>query len=733
MKIFYKILMIMAMPMSMSAQNYMDSIPVNSLDEVVISASKSLEKKSELIQRINVISSKEIANNNAQTTASLIENHGNAYVQKSQAGGGSIVIRGFEANRVVMLVDGVRMNNLIYRGGHLQNIITIDNNILDRIEILDGPASTIYGSDALGGVVNMFTRKPLLSIDDNNIFVGNAFYRYGSASNSSSAHLEFNVGTKKFASLTSLSFGQYGDLKMGREKNPFYKKFGERNFYVERYEDRDSLVVNTNPLIQKFSGYSQYDLLQKFLFKQSDFITHQINIQFSNSSNVPRYDRLTDPKGNGLNSAEWYYGPQTRLLTAYDLNYAKPGAGIDEIHAGVNYQYLVESRHNRRFGATQLSSRVEYVNIVGYHLGFVKRINRQAIRFGIDGQYSMVQSTANQKDILTLQKAPLDTRYPDGKNNMNSIAVYLTHTGKLGKHFVLSDGIRFGYTTLYSSFVDTNFFDFPFESINQKNFVLSGNLGIIYNPSEKWKIALMGSTGFRVPNIDDITKVFETAPGRIIVANNDLKAEKTINGEFNLTKFFSDKVSWENSVWATYYLDAIQVAPFQYNGQDTLIYGGVSSRVFANQNVGKAYLFGYSTNLKVSLSKRVSAIGSLNYTRGRVFTDSTDAPLDHVAPLFGKVGVTYSHAKLYAEVYSVFNGWKRVNDYSNSGEDNLQYATVDGMPAWFTMNMKVSYQVQRNLSLMAGVENLFNTQYRTFASGINAPGINLYATLKINW
>ncbi|NJN34367.1 MAG: TonB-dependent receptor plug domain-containing protein [Saprospiraceae bacterium] len=72
-------------------------------------------------------------------------------------------MRGFEASRVLLVVDGVRMNNLIYRSGHLQNAITVDQNMLDRVEVLFGTASTVYGSDALGGVVHFFTKKPLLN------------------------------------------------------------------------------------------------------------------------------------------------------------------------------------------------------------------------------------------------------------------------------------------------------------------------------------------------------------------------------------------------------------------------------------------------------------------------------------------------------------------------------------------------------------------------------------------
>ena len=119
-------------------------------------------------------------------------------------GGGSISIRGFEANRNVLVIDGVRMNNLINRSGHLQDVIKTDNSILDRLEILFGPSSTIYGSDALGGVVHMYTKKPMLASGEKKVnFCGNAFARYGSVDNELTGHVDLNIGVKKFASLTS--------------------------------------------------------------------------------------------------------------------------------------------------------------------------------------------------------------------------------------------------------------------------------------------------------------------------------------------------------------------------------------------------------------------------------------------------------------------------------------------------------------------------------------------------
>jgi hemoglobin/transferrin/lactoferrin receptor protein len=211
------------------------------LNEMIISANKIPETRSKVSQQVQVITSKTIMNLNAQSTADLVSNSGVVAMQKSQQGGGSPQLRGFEASRVLLYVDGVRMNNLIYRAGHLQNILTIDNATLERAEILLGPSSTIYGSDALGGVIHFKTKDPQLGDNGSVNFGANAFARYSSANNENSGHLDLNFGGKRVASWTSLTFSKFDDLRMGKRINPSYgKEFGLRKQYVERLMTGDT-------------------------------------------------------------------------------------------------------------------------------------------------------------------------------------------------------------------------------------------------------------------------------------------------------------------------------------------------------------------------------------------------------------------------------------------------------------------------------------------------------------
>ena len=711
---------------------------VSFLDEVTITANKFPENKKYVAQQILNLNSKYISNANAQNTGDLLASTGNVYIQKSQLGGGSITLRGFEANRNLLVIDGVRMNNLIYRSGHLQNIITTDQNSIDRIEVLFGPASTIYGSDALGGVIAMYTKKPMLSLNNKKQIELNAFSRYGTVDNEITAHVDVNAGNQKIASFTSLSFSVFGDLKSGRNKNPFYDgTYSERNYYVDRVNNKDSLMVNNKPYLQLYSSYHQYDIVQKFLLKTSPNKEHGLNVQFSNSSDVPRYDRLTDPaptvtSAAGLKYASWYYGPQTRLLAAYDFNQKSSNGFFQQIHYSINYQHVEESRHTRKFNSTSLQNRIENVNVFGANLDMNRKHNKHELRFGIDAQYNTLQSTANQLNINSGESSKLDTRYPDGKNNMLNVAAYFSHTWKKNNTVTFTDGIRAGFSNLHSTITDTSFFHLPYNDINQKNAVYSGNAAVIFNYKNGWKHSIQVSTGFRVPNIDDLSKIFESAPGAIIVPNEQLKPEKTITIETGISKYSNNKLNWENNFYYTRFFDAIVTGPFNYNGRDSINYDGSMSKVLANQNQRKAFIYGFSSNLKINLTRNLDLSIAATYTRGEIVTDSVNSPLDHIPPFMANLKANYQYQKCSLSFIVNYNGWKRIADYYLNGEDNEQYATSDGMPAWATANFRASYKFNNLLNLQAGVDNIFDTQYRTFASGINAAGRNVFVSLRFH-
>lgn len=700
------------------------------LNEVVISVTRNEEDLMKTSQQVDIITGNTIKKLNTQTTADLLQSSGSLFVQRSQQGGGSPVIRGFEASRVLLMIDGVRMNNLIYRAGHLQNVITTDQNSLERVEVLYGPSSTAYGSDALGGVIHLYTIKPVLEKTK-----GSAFVRYGSVNNEITAHADINVGTKNFASLTSITYSQFGDLIMGKSKGLYDSVWGKRYFYVERINDKDSMIQNSDPYKQIYSGYSQYDVVQKFLFAPSDNNAHLLNLQLSNTSDVPRYDRLSEINSNGkARFARWDYGPQFRAMGSYKFTHQFNSGFFNRMEILTNYQHVEESRITRNFGNAKQRTQLEKVDVAGLDVDFVHQSDKHIFHTGLEAYANFLKSTAENLNVSTAEVTSATTRYPDGKNYRHSLGLYYTHQFNISDKWVLNDGLRAEYITLYSQFINKEFFPFPFDEVKQNNIGLSGNAGLNFLPDNKTKIGILLSTGYRAPNVDDLSKVFDTKPKvQLIVPNPDIKPEKTYNAEINITRFFGDHIRWENVAYYTLFSDAIVVDKFSFNGSPTTVYAGDTVAVFAAQNKRRAFIYGFNSNIKADIGNHFSATGSVTYTYGRIITDTVNIPLDHIPPVYARVGLQYNTSKLTSEFFVMMNGKKDIKDYLLNSEDNEQYATPTGMPAWYTLNLRVGYQVQKHILVQAGIDNILDQNYRVFSSGIQAPGRNLFANLRFSF
>ncbi len=701
-----------------------------SLDEVVVYANKFAEKFKRIAQTVDVL--KTSTQLTYQGNASdILLNSGKLFVQKSQQGGGSPVIRGFEASRILTMVDGVRMNNAIYRTGHLQNIISVDNMVLERVEIIYGPSSTLYGSDALGGVINMYTKKPLLCDSNKTIVSGSSTLRYSSATQENRGNLQWNIGGKKWASFTSVTYGSFGDLVQGKNRTGAYPLFGKKDFIVQRVGNTDVATPNPNPNKQSPSGYKQVDITQKFLFKLSNQIQHLVNLQFSNTNDIPRYDRLTEKASTNFPVfAEWYYGPQKRNMASYQFSASEQAGYFQDIRVTASYQDIEESRINRRFQNNNKDYRWERVHIFGFNVD-AKHINgKNEVQIGAESYTNFVRSTAERVNIITGVKSKITTRYADGPTTLASHALYAQHTYKINNQFTFNDGLRFNLVQMDARFIDTALTKFPFTVAKQNNKAITGNAGIVYASPANLKAALVLSSGFRSPNVDDLSKVFDSRTGLVVVPNTSIKPEYTYNAEFNINQY-SSVLSYGLAIFYTHFQNALVLDKSTFNGQDSIFYSGVKSAVYSIQNKANAALFGFSINATCKITKGTTIDGVVTYTQGK-FNDplNKQIPLDHVPPVYGRFSLKHIETNWEAELYTLFNGWKRIADYNPNGEDNQLYATPDGMPSWATINMRAAAHFTKSLFLQVMVENISDKNYRYFASGISAPGRNLSISLK---
>jgi len=701
------------------------------MNELVVSADRFEEKYKDLPRQIDLISKKQIQQLNQQTAADLLVQTGNVFVQKSQQGGGSPIIRGFEANRVLLVLDGVRLNNAIYRSGHLQNVLRIDQNMLEKAEVLYGPGSLMYGSDALGGVVHFVSVKPQL----NKGITGTVSSRYSFINKELTNAFGLSYSSKKWGALFNYTFSDFGDLKQGKNRSSEIGNLGLRPTYQARENNKDVIRVNDDPNVQVGSAYHQSNLMAKFIFQPKSTQQHIISFTQSGTGDVPRYDRLTEMAKDTPVYGDWYYGPEKFKLLSYQFEDSKKRLIADQIKMVASTQRIEESRISRNFGSTKQTHREEKVEVYSLNLDLKKNWLIHEMRYGFEYVNNKMSSNAYAKNINTDALSDASTRYPDGGSSMNWVGAYLNFNHELTDKIILSEGVRINYTQLHSKFVNKSFYEFLPDEMNQKNISICGNLGLVYLLGKESKIYANIGNAYRTPNVDDMGKIFDSKPGnKMIIPNANLKPEQSLTSEIGTQCAINNKLSLAANVYYTALANAIVAAPTSVNGVDSLFYDGKKTAAYTLVNAQNALIYGYHFQIQYNFNKKLSFTSGINYTYGRILGDSM-MPMDHIPPMFGRTAIDYRHKRFSGSFYSLYSKVKKLEDYYLDGEDNIQYATPNGMPAWITLNIQAGIKLTKkeNVMLNVGLENILDQNYRAFASGMSAAGRNLWLNLRINF
>jgi len=702
------------------------------LEEVVISANKWEQKLNEVPNKIIKIRKTDILLNNPQTSADLLAQTGTVFIQKSQLGGGSPMIRGFATNRVLLVMDGVRMNNAIYRSGNLQNVISIDALSIQTAEVIFGPGSLIYGSDAIGGVMDFHTLEARFAKDKKILVGGSALARYSTANKENTFHADINLGLKKWSFLSSFSYSKFDDLKMG-------KHGGQDSYlrpqYVERTNGIDSIFVNPDPRVQRFSGYEQYNFLQKIRFKPTEHLDLQYIFTYAGTGDAERYDRLIQYRMGQLRYSEWKYGPMLWRMHTLQALLSKKNPVYDEARFTVAYQNYDESRIDRTRANNNRNKQSEKVDAISINMDAAKKIGKGELFYGVEYIHNKVGSTGQRTNIATNATTPFVSRYPNG-STWSTSGIYGSYKINFTPKFTFTTGLRYSHNKLDATF-DTTFIKFPYKKAELKDGALTGNMGMVYRPAEGWQLNGNLSTGYRMPNVDDIGKTFESVPGNLTVPNPDLKPEYAWNFEVGIIKNINQKFRIELNAFHTTLKDAIVRRPFTFNGQDSIIFDGVKSRVEALQNVAKATVWGFQGSAEVYIIKQLSLQTHANWISGKETDDAKNeqVALRHAPPFYGSTLLRYRIKIFLIEASAYYNSKIKNEDLAPSEQAKTDiYARGDAgkpfSPSWYTLNFKASCQVTKNLLVTTGWENATNQRYRPYSSGIVAAGSNFIIAVR---
>jgi hemoglobin/transferrin/lactoferrin receptor protein len=697
------------------------------LSEIIVSASKFRQNIRRLPLRVKRIDADDISMSQPQTAADLLQRSGAVFVQKSQLGGGSPMIRGFATNRVLLTVDGIRMNNAIFRGGNLQNVISIDPYLVDSTELIFGPGTVISGSDAIGGVLNFNTIELPIAPKDSLIDRTDFAMRSSSASRERTFHISHMESNKNWTGYFGFSRMNLGDLRMGRYGPESYL----RTRYVRPKVTEDKVVYSDSPERQRSTAISSTHFSAKARQVVSKNVEQRMGLFYSTTSDFGRYDRLLRPKADGFRSAEWYYGPQRWLMTYWNPRYTTKQAAHQ---FSVAYQLFEESRYDRDFGSEIRNASQEKVNVLNLSYDNQFEISPELIvRSGVSYDANKVGSNAFAFDLLSRERTEQNSRYPDG-SIWNAAAAYVSSEYQVSKELLVSGGLRYSSVKTQTDFT-TNPFTSEFGVHSLQHSALTYSIGGVYKIDPQTSVRLNFSTAFRAPNIDDLAKVFDSEPGAVVVPNPGLKPEYATSLEAGIRKRFNRYFMLDGAVFYSRLVDALIRRSDTYDGASQIVYRGELSAVQSIQNAASARVSGIELSAYGHIDRRFSYRFLASFADGEEVDDlGVSSPLRHAPPFFSNTQIRYIRGGFQTILESEYNAQIRAEQLALSERSKDYMYALDAMgrpysPSWHAIHLRVRQQWTR-WQLSVAIENLFDRRYRPYSSGISAPGRQLVVALQ---
>lgn len=722
-------------PMFVLAQE----IAHNELEEVVVSGIRWYQRSETLPVKISSIPFEEANAYNPQTMADVLSLSGEVFVQKSQYGGGSPMIRGFATNRLLYCIDGVRMNSAIFRAGNIQNVISLDAFAVADTEILFGPGAVSYGSDAIGGAMVFNTLRPRLSISGTPQVYGSATLRTASASEEQTAHVHFGVGFEKWGFLTSFTASSFEDLKQGTHgPKEYVRPYIVQSQYTAEGKIEDKVLANSDERKQSPSGYSQYNFMQKIRYAPDTYWNLEYAFHFSETSEYSRYDRHQRMRNGMPRYAEWNYGPQKWLMNHLRVEHSAENIIYDSLRLNLALQRFEESRISRDLNKPDRENQSEKVDAYSVNVDFRKSLtDNLTVFYGAEFVQNNVESTGVGENIETGDTYRIASRYP--KARWYSYGAFAQCEWNVTERMNVSAGLRYNNYRIVSDF-STAGYDVPFATRQESNAgSVSGNVGFNWRPSSDWLFRVNYARGFRAPNVDDMGKLFDSVDGCVTVPNTELKPEYADNIEIGIAKTFGRFLNIDLTAYYTRLDNAIVRRDYTFNGLPTMVYQGNECRVQALQNAAVANIWGIQLAVDARFARWFYADAHVNYQYGREELDNGDkSPSRHAAPLFGRVALGYSDDNLCVEAFTAFQAECKAEDMPSEEKEKTEFYAIDVngnaySPAWITLNIRASYKIMQNMMLGATLENIADRRYRPYSCGISAPGRNMTLSMTYNF
>jgi len=660
------------------AQNIPEKDSSSNLLEVIVTATRKVHNIATIPYSVNTLAANDINENQSRTTPEALIGLTGIFIQKTNHGGGSPFLRGLTGNQTLLMIDGIRLNNATFRFGPNQYLNTIDAYTISKIEVARGTGSVQYGSDALGGVIQIFSKEPILG---NNKKLSANFIGKAATHN-----MEY----------TGRASIEYQSKKVG-----FIIGYTNRNF--------GDIIGGDSTGKQTPTGYKEQALDAKIKWQLNNKTTLIAAHQYLQQKDAPLYHRVRLE-----NFAYYNFSPQSRSLSYLKLLVDVNKKVIDKITFTTSYQSILEKRVHQKNNSTLAFVEEDKVKVLGISADAVSVFSKKwTSNTGIEFYHDKVQSSKQQTNTVNNITVMQRGLYPNDAVS-NNLSIYHLQQISINKISVEA-GLRYNLFSI--KIPDTATSSYSLGNVVVKPSSLVSNVAVAYAVNPQQTLYASFNTGYRTPNIDDMGTL-GLVDFRFEVPAYNLAPEKTYNSEIGYK--YSNKKLRTNIAFFYMHLANI-ITRVQIPGQQI---GGYN--VYTKQNSQSGFIRGFETDIAYQLSTQFKLSASMAYTFGENM--SRNEPLRRIPPLNGNIALQYRKSCWYSIINCLYASTQ--NRLAQGDKDDNRIPS-GGTPGFQIINFTTGYNYQK-YAIKVGIQNILNQDYRTHGSGINGVGRSGWLALEIH-
>jgi outer membrane receptor protein involved in Fe transport len=647
------------------------------IDEILVTAVRRAVVEDQLSVALSTVGREDVSRSGLVTDA--LANANGVHLQQTTPGQGAAIIRGQKGSAILHLVDGVRLNNAIFRSAPTQYFALVPSSAVDRVEVLRGTPASLYGSDAIGGVVQVVTRKPSFDSPELNSG-GEIFASANSAEQALTLGGTIDAGTDTLATSASIEIADIGDRRIGG---------GERI---------------------KPSGYTSRAARFIVMGTPDDHRSWSVDLQHYEQPKTPRTDELVPGFGQTEpSSSEFWFRPNKRSFVHADYESHDGVLGLDW-NVDIAWQRIDDDRQSRDYLAPDRTLEKNRSDLYGLTFSGSKLTDRGSWIAGFDFYHDEVFSSRVSEDVATGQRTDVTSRFPDG-SSMQLMSTYGNGTWSMGRH-ALTAGLRLSdvRTRLPSSQVH--------------NTEVSGDIGWVFDIVDAWQFTGNIGYGFRAPNVFDLGTLGNRPGNRFNIPNSDLESERVVHGDVGI-RYRNTVADFELSVYTMRYRDritSVSTGDVTPSGRD----------VTQSVNAASSDVNGIEAAVRAELGESWMLNANLAYTRGeQQVAGSSEEPGDRIPPLSGFISLEFAPESAFG-----FEAWAAMAAAQDrlSARD-IRDSRIDptGTSGWTSVGVRGTWQPSDAWLVSLEVSNALDARYRVHGSGIDAVGRNVSGSIRWTW